>query len=162
MIAGSTGQAQEPRLMELGIDAGATFGLDDPRVTVISIPAQHFRIGFLLGDRISLEPAFALNSIRVSGETTTAWNVELGVLWHTADVRSGVYLRPFVSVMGISHEGQSDTRSAIGAGVGYKIPVIDRRVAWRLEANYGYAFKTDNDPATSQIGLRAGLSFFTR
>jgi outer membrane protein assembly factor BamA len=148
--------------MELGIDAGVTFGLDEPRVTTISIPAQHFRIGFVMGDRVSIEPAFALNSIRAGGETVTAWNAEMGVLWHTAAVRSGPYLRPFVGVMGFSHEGHSDTRASVGAGLGYKIPVIDQRVAWRLEANYAYAFKTDHDPAASQIGLRAGLSFFTR
>ncbi|CAN5354162.1 hypothetical protein BH23GEM2_BH23GEM2_16910 [soil metagenome] len=35
-------------------------------------------------------------------------------------------------------------------------------LAWRFEANFAHAFDDGDVEGGSQIGLRAGLSFFTR
>ena len=162
-LVSSIASAQDPRPLELGIDAGVTFGLDDPNVTVIAIPIQAFRIGFLMTERVSIEPVFSLNSVRADGDHITAYSAAVGFPYHFGTFRSGPYLRPFVGVTGVSGtdlEGVSQL--FLGAGIGVKIPVIDSRLAWRLEANFAHAFDDGDVEGGSQIGLRAGLSFFTR
>ncbi|MGH7488574.1 MAG: hypothetical protein ACREMY_23690, partial [bacterium] len=42
--------------IELGVDAGLLFGLDDPHTTVVTLPVPSFRIGFIVDNKIELEP----------------------------------------------------------------------------------------------------------
>ena len=164
-MVSTTAVAQDGRPLELGIDAGVTFGLDDPNVTRVSIPVEAFRIGFFMTDRVSLEPAFSLQSISADDNDFTTYLVELGLLWHMRAMRSGAYVRPFMGVVGFSEDvgGEDDSESQFfaGAGVGLKIPIQDR-LAWRLEANFAHAFESGDTEGGSQIGLRVGLSFFTQ
>ena len=99
--------AQPSRPVELGIDAGATIGLGDNSVTVVDIPAQAFRAGFFMNDRISLEPKIGLTTISGEGDTFTSYIAELGLLYHFYRSRlrtdvypygsplSAFYVRPF-------------------------------------------------------------------
>lgn len=150
------------RPIEFGIDGGILFGLDDPNVTVVALPIQVFRVGFLMTEKVSIEPTMALTSVRASGASFTDYTFGVGLLYSPGGDRvgNGLYGRPFVGLSGESSSGPNDDSNAfIGLGVGLKIPFVDRRLATRMEANYSHAF---SDPGTNAIGLMIGLSFFTR
>jgi hypothetical protein len=161
LTAQSTG-----RVVELGVDAGVSFGLDSPHTTQVNLPTQAFRFGVFLGDNAELEPRVGLNSTTSDGVTVTAYNFELGVLLAPVSnpVGTGLYVRPFGGVVGASVGGDicfadcSANSGYAGAGVGIKIPFA-RRLATRLEANYAHFF---GDASANEIGLMVGLSFFTR
>jgi hypothetical protein len=149
------------RPIELGVDAGVSFGLDEPSVTTIGIPIRSFRVGFFFTDNVSLEPSFGLTSVHVEGETFTQYEAALALLLHLSrySPASGIYVRPFAGVTGVSGGGNSDSNGLAGAGVGVKIPWGNRRLATRLEANFTHGFDGDG---TNAIGLHVGLSVFTR
>jgi hypothetical protein len=149
------------RPIELGADAGVSFGLDEPSVTTIGIPIRAFRVGFFFTDNISLEPSFGLSSVHVEGDTFTEYQAGLALLLHLSRYRpaSGLYVRPFAGVTGVSGGGDSDSNGFAGAGVGVKIPWGNRRLATRLEANFTHGFDGDG---TNAIGLLAGISVFIR
>lgn len=153
-------EAQRP--IEYGIDASATFGLDDPNVRVIAIPAGVFRVGWFANDRVSLEPQFSLLSISsdVPDADVTVYSFALGLLWHFGIGRpyAGLFTRPFIGVAGFSN-GESEADPFLGIGVGMKWPFANRRFAARGEVNYAHTFADPDD--ADQIGLLLGLSFFT-
>jgi hypothetical protein len=151
--------AQALRPIELGVDAGISFSLDDPKVTVISLPAQSFRIGFFITDRISIEPKVSLTSISGGGERLTLWSAELGVPIHLRvnPIGRGYYVRPFGGGAGASGGGESASGGYAGIGLGSKFGFQDR-LATRIEGNYAISFEDDSHA----LGLLLGLSFFTR
>src|SRR3954463_7384156 len=102
----------------IGIDAGITFGLSDPNITTIAIPAQQIRIGFFVSPALSIEPTFGLQSISGGGETFTAYNIGAGALYHFSPSRTAnqFYIRPFISVIGTSGGGASDSQALFGIG----------------------------------------------
>jgi hypothetical protein len=157
-------QSAAPRPIELGVDAGITVGLDDDSFTTIDIPVQAFRIGFPLSPRVSLEPKLRLNVLTGEGDTFTTYRGELGLLYHLGSSRypgayhrAGLYLRPFAGIVGFAN-GTSDSAGLLGAGVGYKMPLVSR-LSSRFEANFAHYF---GDGDANELGLLAGLSFFTR
>lgn len=166
-LAASSAHAQRARSgggpVELGVDGGVTFGLDDPNTTVVQLPVQDFRLGYFVDDRLELEPRFSLNSIHGGGASLTTYSLELGVLFIPKGDRvgKGLYIRPFLGTVGISVSGGGGNNNSGygGAGLGLKIPFADRRLATRMEANYAHGF---SNGGSNQIGLTIGLSFFTR
>jgi hypothetical protein len=159
--------AAAPNQLELGIDAGATFGLGDESSVQITLPASRLRVGFFLpNSRWSIEPATGLSWTKVEGaDGVFVYNLEVGALYHLAppsDISaippmSVVYVRPFLGVTGVSSGGNDDSEFFIGAGLGVELPWRPN-LAWRLEANTGYGF----DNQAFRLGLLAGMSFFTR
>ncbi len=156
--------ADAPRPVEIGVDAGITIGIGDNSGTEIDIPAQALRVGFPISARSSLEPRVGLSMVTGHGDTFTLYHLEMGWLYHFgsskypgAYQRAGMYVRPFVGLVGASGGGSS-TSGIVGAGLGYKIPII-ARLSSRFEANFAQAF---GDSDGSQIGLLGGISFFTR
>jgi outer membrane protein with beta-barrel domain len=151
--------------VELGIDGGVMFGLDDPATTVISLPVQDFRVGFLVSPTWELEPRFNLTSIHGGGISATSYSFEAGVLYQPGGDRvgKGLYGRPFLGFTGVSASGSGVSGSTNngfgGVGVGLKLPWNDRRLATRMEANYTHGF---GDGGGNAIGVLIGLSFFTR
>jgi outer membrane protein with beta-barrel domain len=148
--------------MELGIDGGVSFGLDNPKVTVVGLPVQTFRVGFPMTDRLAVEPRLSINSIHAGGGSFTTYALEVGLVYSPSGDRvgNGLYGRPFIGVAGVNTSGPGDDSNAyMGLGIGLKIPFADRRLATRMEANYAHGFGT---PSTNAIGLLIGLSFFTR
>jgi hypothetical protein len=148
--------------IELGIDAGLTFGIGNSSGTLFSLPTQVFRLGYFLSDKLEFEPRFSINSISGGGSTVSTYNLEAGLLLIPDGDRVGkdLYLRPFVGVAGISVSGGNSANSGdVGVGVGLKLPFADHRLATRLEANYDHGF---SGGGSNTIGLLAGLSFFTR
>jgi hypothetical protein len=148
--------------IELGIDGGVTFGLNNPKTTLVALPAQDFRLGFFLTDKVEVEPRFNINSIHGGGTSVTTYAFEVGVLLEPEGDRvgKGIYLRPLMGVSGVNlSPGASNNSGYTGVGFGLKLPFADRRLATRLEANYEHGF---SNGGANRIGLLAGLSFFTR
>jgi len=148
--------------IELGIDAGLTFGVGNSSGTLFSLPTQVFRLGYFLSDKLEFEPRFSINSISGGGNTVSTYDLEAGLLLIPDGDRvgKGFYLRPFVGVAGVSVSGGNSANAGnAGVGVGLKLPFADRRLATRLEANYDHGF---SGGGSNTIGLLAGLSFFTR
>jgi len=164
----SVAGAQTSRGVELGIDAGVAIGLGDNSQTVISFPAQAFRAGFAMSDRISIEPKLGFSISTGDNSTSSSYRAEVGALYHLSPrvdrMRSGVYVRPFAGIAGfnVSVDGDDndvgDTNGLLGVGLGLKVPLISR-LSTRFEANVAGTF---GDESNSQIGLLAGFSFFTR
>ncbi len=158
----------QPRSTELGLDAGAVFGLGSQSSINVDLPATRARLGFFLpkDGRWSLEPALGLSYSKVEdeGDGVLVYNVEFGGLYHFrpgsdmpgANVASTAYLRPFVAFTGFTGESD-DSEFSAGAGLGVKIP-FRTGVAWRLEGNVGYGF----DNQAFRVGAFAGLSVFLR
>lgn len=151
--------------VELGIDGGVMFGLDNPKSSIVSLPVQDFRVGFLVSPTWELEPRFNLTSVHGGGASATSYSFALGVLYQPAGDRvgRGLYGRPFLGVAGASVSGAGVSGSSNngfgGVGVGLKLPWDDRRLATRMEANYTHGFGNGGGNA---IGVLIGLSFFTR
>ena len=166
-LSAPTANAQRERgtggPVELGIDGGVAFGLDNPNTTIVSLPVQDFRLGYFIDNKVELEPRLSLNSIHGGGASLTTYALELGVLFLPSGDRvgRGFYLRPFLGVIGVSVSGGAGSNNSGygGAGVGIKIPFADHRLATRMEANYSHGF---SNGGSNQIGLTLGLSFFTR
>ena len=165
LVATAAGaQTSGPDPLELGVDAGVTIGLGDNSSTRIDIPISSARIGFPIGRRTSLEPKLRLNVITGDGDTFTSYRAEMGLLYHLGSSRypgayhrAGLYVRPFLGIVGHSN-GDSDSSGLLGAGLGIKMPIVSR-LSSRFEANFAHHF---GDGDTNEIGLLAGLSFFTR
>jgi hypothetical protein len=149
--------------IELGIDGGVLFGLDAPRVTAVILPLQDFRIGFLVTDKLELEPRLNFAAVHTAGVTATNYTFEFGVLYQPAGDRvgNGFYGRPFIGIDGssVSGGGGSNSSGFMGLGLGLKIPFSDRRMATRMEGNYTHGF---GNAGGNQLGFLLGLSFFTR
>jgi hypothetical protein len=165
MCTGRQSAAQNSRPIELGIDASASFGLDSPSTTTIAIPVSDLRAGFYFSNMLSLEPSVSLTSISSEGDHLTTYTVGLGALIHLQhgrQVGTGLYVRPFAGLSGVSLSGTGSTNQAqLGVGLGYKLPLANR-LATRFEVNYMHGFETDDVDSSNDIGLRLGLSFFTR
>lgn len=169
VMASSAASAQ--RTMELGVDAGATFGLGDQSSVSISLPASRARVGFFQpGSAWSLEPALGLSYAKVEGvDGVLVYELEFGALYHlkpvvvaSADQNEiiarfpATYIRPFVGLIGYTGD-EADNEISLGAGVGVKVP-WRQALSWRLEANLGYGL--DNEAL--RVGVLAGMSFFSR
>jgi hypothetical protein len=160
-LTASTADAQRrARLLEFGVDGGITVVFGDPNLTLVNLPVQDFRVGFFMGDRMSIEPRFHLNSISGGGASAQEYSVEVGALFHPGGHRagSGLYIRPFAGIVGFNSEPADDSDAFLGAGVGVKLPFADRRFATRLEANLSHLFSEGD--GTNRLGLLFGLSFF--
>jgi hypothetical protein len=147
--------------VELGIDAAIAVALEDPRVTIVGIPVQQFRVGFFTSPTLSWEPTLSLTHISGGGLELTTISLGLGVLFHLSPdrTRSQVYLRPFGGFTSVSN-GASETDPNLGFGLGFKAPFANQRLATRLEAFVEHSF-ADPEGITS-VGALFGLSFFTR
>ncbi len=153
-----------PDPLELGVDAGITIGFGDNSSTRIDIPVSSARIGFPIGRRTSIEPKVRINVVTGDGDTFTSYRAELGALYHLGSSRypgayhrAGMYVRPFLGASGYAN-GSDYSSALLGFGVGFKQPIVSR-LSSRFEANLAHHF---GDFDATELGLLAGLSFFTR
>ncbi len=152
------------RGVELGIDAGVFVqSADGSSVTTINIPAQSFRAGFFLSDKLSLEPSVGISYTSVEDFSFTTYGLGVGLLYHltTDRDRPQVFLRPLIGYSGVSAEGESNGSAAVGFGAGAKIPQGDR-LAIRFGAEYQRRLEDGSTPAINGFGATLGISFFTR
>ena len=156
---GSTTESNPP--VELGVDAGLSFTLDNPKVTVFSVPIQAVRAGFFVSPAVSIEPSLRLNTVSIrGGGSLTDYGLGLGLLYHfsTSRAENQVYVRPFIGVNGASGGGQSSSFFNFGGGFGVKVPV-GNRFAMRYEANLTHS--SGSGISQNSIGLLAGLSVYS-
>jgi hypothetical protein len=164
--------AEAQRRLELGVDAGAIFGLGSQSSVNISLPGSRLRVGFFqLGSRLSIEPAAGFSYDKVEGtDGLFSYNLEVGALYHFQPLEDVTilnggsatrvavpYVRPFLGLTGFTGGNSSDNEFSLGAGLGTRMP-FRRDLAIRFEGNIGYGF----DNKATRIGLLAGLSFFPR
>jgi Outer membrane protein beta-barrel domain len=159
--------AQKQSPVEFGIDGALSYGLDSPHVTQVSIPVQRLRIGFFVSPAVSIEPSAAFSRNSVSGSSATSLDLGVGALFHLGTVRDGAlpYLRPFVEFNHTSFDedqfgSSSFTSTALGAGVGVKIPIANR-FAWRLEGAAAHTLEHDGVKLSTALLAFFGFSFFT-
>jgi hypothetical protein len=154
--------AQKP--IELGIDGGFQFELNDPKTTSFHLPTGLFRVGFFASEKLSVEPSVAFNWVKVSGDdAATTLQARLGVLYHFgADAgRSRVFLEPIAGITYLNFGGGSASQFQVGGGVGLKLP-SPNRIGVRLEALFAHGFENDDFSSTDVIALLIGISFYTR
>lgn len=164
LTLGGAAAAAAQRPIELGLDAGVTFDLDDPKATTLSIPVQGIRAGFFLSDKLSIEPAVAFNWIKLSGEDAfSTLGLDAGVLYHfsTDASRSQLYIRPVAGLTRFGGGGESVSQVTVGGGVGVKLPMAER-MKLRLEGNIRHGLENDDVPSGTAVGLTVGFSFLTR
>jgi hypothetical protein len=162
------------RPFEFGIDAGAQFGLGSDDYTVITLPAQHARIGYEFSNRASFEPFGGLTYVSIGGGSTTSIDLGAGLLFYltgnTASARttaattvSRIYLRPFAIMEYVRGSGggktDSNTELGFGGGLGLRQPLGSSRLATRWEVNVQHV---GGSGSGTSLGLLVGLSFFTR
>lgn len=163
LLASASGRAVAQEGIELGTDAALSFDFSDPSAVTFELPVQSVRAGFLVTERISVEPGLGLNYFKFEGEDAfLTLNLNLGALYHFgSEVRRGLYLRPALGLEFVDVGDESASRFSAGVGLGTKIPVADQ-VVTRLEASYRHAFENDDAAGADLLGLSIGLSLFTR
>lgn len=170
LIAGAT-HAQRPVRVELGVDAAlnhVSYDLDPGSAsnTFFDFPAQEIRAGFELTPLISLEPTLGIHSVSGDGGMSMI-NFDIGVPISLSGpinpTAQQFFVRPLVGFRHESLTGEhSDTQTALGAGLGMRVHVTGRLAA-RFEARYVHGLQEgDFIKSTNELGLFAGVSFFTR
>lgn len=156
--------AAQNRPIELGLDGGFAYKLDDPTAFTIQLPLQAFRVGFFASEQVSVEPAVAWNLIKVSDlDAVYTLSGLVGLLYHFTPgrERSQVYVRPFAGVDLVGGGGETANQFSVGGGIGLKTPVRNRLGA-RIEAGFEYGFENDDFDKSSHLFLKVGFSFLAR
>jgi hypothetical protein len=156
--------AAQGRPIELGVDAGFGFKLNEPKVTTIGLPVASFRAGFFVSDQISIEPVVNLSYLKYPDEDAFyTYGAELGALYHfTKDAsKSRAFFHPLAGVNVVGGGGDSESQFHAGLGLGVKAPIANR-LAFRLEVQYYHGFETSGIAAGDHLALLLGLSFFTK
>lgn len=150
------------KALELGMDAEFDYRLNDPNVTALTLPNGSFRVGIPAGGGMVVEPRITFQYAHASGQSATAIELQLGILWalSSARPRGGAYIRPFVDYLHLGGGG-SASQFALGGGVGVRLPQGDGRLGWRLEAGFQHSMENDNFASSDLIFGLLGISFFT-
>lgn len=159
----SAQQVSQGGFWEIGADAGAVIGLDDPRTFSIAFPIALVRGGYFVSDVISLEPALRFSSFSGQGFTGfSSYRLDLSMLYHlsTDRTRPQTFIRPTISILGSS--GGGNTRTGLGVGVGMKRPAFTNRAAWRMEANILNYMKSGTSPSALFVNALFGISLYTK
>ena len=166
-IAPVAARAQGSTRIELGMDAmlaRTTFGNRNvsSSTTTFELPVQAFRMGFQLSPNVWLEPTLGLRSASGNGSGTVA-NFDLGlpITLSTRPSGTNLFLRPLLGFRHFSFDDESRTQTNFGVGLGLRIPVM-ARLSTRLEARFRHGLENSPLSEFNEIGLLAGLSFFTR
>ncbi len=147
--------------IELGLDAAFDFRLNEPNVVTVGVPAQDFRVGIGITNRVSFEPRVSLNYFKVEdSDAVYTLGLGAGLLIHGGSMRRGFYVRPFGGWDRVDVGSADASQFSAGGGIGAKIG--GRKVAARVEAAYTHAFENEDFSSTDNVTLLLGFSFFTR
>jgi hypothetical protein len=161
--------AQSNRGFELGGDAAIEhyeFSLPGGIRSVsnsLALPISSLRIAFLTSGPFEPELAANLNYSTSGGRSTSYFAGDIGLLTEISHDPGGPrwFVRP---ALGWQHStvtnGSATSRATLGAGIGVRLGITDR-IAARYEARYTYLTEARGVSA-SVLGLRAGISVFTR
>lgn len=162
--------------IEFGIDGDISFHLldenDGDDITQISLPNAIFRMGFHRNATWSIEPYASIQAASTDNVSERNLMLGVGLPWHLSTVRTmnQWYVRPFVGFTSSRTEFETPTGDIentatqfhLGAGFGLKMPIADRLGA-RFEVLLARTFEDEGDaPGFTTVGLRGGLSFYTR
>ena len=147
--------AQRP--IELGIDGGFQVAFNGDAVWSFSVPFQQLRVGIMGSNRISYEPRVSFTHVQ-NGTSATLFVGGLHVLYRFGS-SSGARLYGTVGANFLFADlgGNNNTDFTVGAGLGTRIPLIER-LAVRLEGRYDRQF----DAEVNSVSAIVGISFFTR
>jgi hypothetical protein len=155
--------AQEKGTVELGMDGfiGIRTYASGSDVFSVDLPISSVRAGFYLSDRTALEPSLGFDVISGSGYTLSQLDFDLAMVFCMDDLgQTTPYFRVGGGVLLLNVEGSGDTQFTAGIAGGVRIPTGER-MAVRLQLGIDRNFEGDFSGSTD-IGLKAGLSFFTR
>jgi len=158
---------QESTRIELGMDAmlaRTTFGNRNvsASTTTFELPVQAFRMGFQLSPNVSIEPTLGLRSASGNGSGTIfIFDLALPLTLSTQPSGTNFFLRPLLGFRHFSLDDDSNTQTNFGVGLGMRGPVMSR-LSTRFEARFRHGLENAPFSSFNEIGLLAGLSFFTR
>ncbi|HXG44766.1 MAG TPA: hypothetical protein VNJ71_08440 [Gemmatimonadales bacterium] len=147
--------------LELGLDVGFDYRVNEPHVLTIGVPTQDFRLGFGLTDRISFEPRASLDYFKVEdSDAVYTLGLGAGLLAHFSSMRKGPYVRLFGGWNRVDVGSTDASQFSAGGGIGLKAG--GGKVAARLEVAYTRAFENDDFDSTDNVTALVGFSVFTR
>jgi hypothetical protein len=171
LMASGAVRAQRPARVEFGVDAAlnhVSYDLDPGSAsnTFFDFPAQAIRIGFEMTPLIWLEPTLGIHSVSGDGGLSMIdfdIGVPISLSGPVVPTAQQFFVRPLIGFRHESLTGEhSDTQTALGGGVGMRVHVSGRLTA-RFEGRYVHGLREgDFIKSTNEIGLFAGVSFFTR
>jgi hypothetical protein len=133
-----------------------TLPLGGSLATIVG-PQGGFRVGFFLGDLVSLEPSLNFQLLAGDDDTEVVVGSSLRILYHfSADAtRSRFFLAagPTFSLV------DSSTQFGLNGELGVKLPIADR-IGTRLGVGYTRGFDSDDFNTRNIIYATAGLSMF--
>jgi hypothetical protein len=147
---------------ELGMDMDFGIGLTDRKSFFIDIPAGLVRAGYFVSDVLSLEPALAFNSVAQQNQTGfSRWMLQLGALYHFAPDRAQMqmFVHPALGFSGGS--GGARTATHLAFGVGVKQPMLDGRLATRLQVGLDHRVRSGPVASATSIIAFLGWSLYT-
>lgn len=152
-LIASTAVAQD-RPTEAGIDMGLQW-YPDADVALIALPAAQLRLGFPLGQRLTLEPRTQFLLI-TGGGTDGVLNVAAGLRYDFAGAQASTspYVVALPEVLLTFGDG-STSDFAIGAGLGVQF-ARSERMAWRVEGSVSRFL----DAKTTRIGGLLGATVY--
>ena len=149
--------------LSLGVSIFSAFGRTTT-LTTLSAPVKTFRVGFFVGDQVSVEPRISFDYLKVEdADAVVQVTLSLGALYHFTPERqrSQVYLRPVGSIFFVNVGDQSASQVFLGVGLGVKLPILGQLAA-RLELEYAHGFDNDDFANVNSLAAVFGFSFFTR
>ena len=159
--------ARERGALEIGMDGFVGGRLYDQSeafvddVFYVNMPVASIRVGMYLDDRMSLEPGLGWSLINIDGETLSELDFDLSLLYSLADPsKTAPYIRVGGGVVLVNSDLPASTQFSAGVALGVRIPAGDR-FAVRLQGGVDKNFEGDFI-ASTDVGAKIGLSFFTR
>ena len=176
LVAASHAGAQASdarRPIELGLDAALSYESSDlAKVTSLTVPVSAVRVGFFVGDAVSIEPFGSIRYTHIEFEdeifddessSFTSYDFGVGLLYQFSSdrARAQPFIRPFVGLSGVRGDDESETQPIAGATIGFR-PAHSGRLTGRFELGLRHRFEDEPLPSRNEIFLSFGISFFTR
>jgi hypothetical protein len=148
-----------------GVELGADLGLgllfgNGSTVFQASTPTS-LRAGFLVSEKMQLEPRVNLVLLSGSGSTITSLSATPALMFRLKGTRSdGMYFAALPGLDLVSGGGNTATQFSLGGGIGIRIPQGER-LGFRIEGQYVHSFENDDFTGIDSIRALFGVSFFT-
>lgn len=163
LLAAPPASAQDWTL-ELGMDARARWL--DPEfgdgIFSFQLPAPLVRLGILVGERTTIEPALALNWFLDDGNTSSDIDLFVNILLHTRPLDQGpVYFGGGAGVRRLGGGGDPVNAFTLGARAGVK-PLIGDVLLGRAGLYLLRRLSSDTVSGLTEFGVELGLSVLIR
>ena len=154
---------------EFGVDAAyerltvSNESLESPTLSLLALPMQSVRVGFLLGGGVSVEPRLGITRISGEGESeTTQVRASLAGLFFLGGEESSFFLSLVSGLdyanISLGGDGESAVQLRVGGGGGVRMPLRDR-LNFRSSVEYHRSFESRDALAVNHLIVAAGFSF---